>query len=96
MPRDEFFAINTSQQPWEERYNEKLGKAILRKDLYTDPESGAEVRLVRYPAGLVNPFQRKVLFEPVDHVPQPLGRDATAFPIARARGAHGKPRDLNT
>jgi quercetin dioxygenase-like cupin family protein len=54
MP-DEFFAVNTSEQPWEERYNDKLGKVIFRKDLYTDPETGAEIRLVRYPAGLVNP-----------------------------------------
>ena len=51
MPHDEFFAVNTSEQPWEERYNEKLGRAIFRKDLYTDPETGAEIRLVRYPAG---------------------------------------------
>jgi quercetin dioxygenase-like cupin family protein len=55
MTHQEFFAINTSNQPWEERYNEKLGRAIFRKDLYTDPETGAEIRLVRYPAGLVNP-----------------------------------------
>jgi quercetin dioxygenase-like cupin family protein len=54
MP-DEFFAVDTALQPWEERFNEKLGKAIFRKDLYADPETGAEIRLVRYPAGLVNP-----------------------------------------
>ncbi len=54
MP-DKFYAVNTSEQPWEERYNEKLGRAILRKDLYIDPETEAEIRLVRYPAGLVNP-----------------------------------------
>ena len=54
MP-DEFFAIDASERPWEERYNEKLGKVIYRKDLRTDPETGAEIRLVRYPAGLVNP-----------------------------------------
>jgi quercetin dioxygenase-like cupin family protein len=54
MP-DEFFAINTIEQAWEERYNEKLGRVILRKDLHTDSETGAEIRLVRYPAGLVNP-----------------------------------------
>ncbi len=54
MP-DEFFAIDASEQPWEERYNEKLGKVIYRKDLRADPETGAEIRLVRYPAGLVNP-----------------------------------------
>ena len=45
--------VNTTEPPWEERYSEKLGRSILRKDLYTDPETGAEVRLVRYPAGLV-------------------------------------------
>jgi quercetin dioxygenase-like cupin family protein len=55
MPKDEFFAINTREQPWEERYNERLGRAILRKDLYTDPNTGSEIRLVRYPAGVVNP-----------------------------------------
>ena len=55
MRHDQFFAIDTSAQPWEERFNPKLGQAIFRKDLYTDPETGAEIRLVRYPAGLVNP-----------------------------------------
>lgn len=55
MPHGEFFAIDTSEQPWEARHNEKLGRPIFRKDLYTDPETGAEIRLVRYPAGLVNP-----------------------------------------
>jgi len=55
MRHNEFYAIDTAAQPWEERHNEKLGRAIFRKDLYTDPETGAEIRLVRYPAGLVNP-----------------------------------------
>lgn len=55
MRHDEFYAIDTATTSWEERYNEKLGRAIFRKDLYTDPETGAEIRLVRYPAGLVNP-----------------------------------------
>ena len=55
MSPDEFSAIDTAAQPWDERHNPKLGRAILRKDLYTDPETGAEIRLVRYPAGLVNP-----------------------------------------
>ena len=47
--------MNTFEQPWEERYNEKLGRALFRKDLYADPTTGAEIRLVRYPAGVVNP-----------------------------------------
>jgi quercetin dioxygenase-like cupin family protein len=55
MRHDEFYAIDTASHPWEERHNEKLGRAIFRKDLYTDPETGTEIRLVRYPAGLVNP-----------------------------------------
>ena len=55
MSNDQFMAIDTLAQPWDERYNEKLGRVIFRKDLYTDPETGAEIRLVRYPAGLVNP-----------------------------------------
>ena len=55
MSSDEFYAIDTAAQPWDERHNPKLGRAIFRKDLYTDPETGAEIRLVRYPAGVVNP-----------------------------------------
>jgi quercetin dioxygenase-like cupin family protein len=55
MPHDEFFAIDTSEQPWEERFNERIGRPLFRKDLYTDPDTGAEVRLVRYPAGVINP-----------------------------------------
>jgi quercetin dioxygenase-like cupin family protein len=55
MRHDEFYAIDTEAQPWEQRRNEKLGRAIFRKDLYNDPETGVEIRLVRYPAGLVNP-----------------------------------------
>ena len=55
MSPDVFFAINTLEQPWEERFNEKIGRALFRKNLYTDPGTGAEIRLVRYPAGIINP-----------------------------------------
>lgn len=55
MPSDTYFAINTLEQPWEERFNEKLGRALYRKMLYVDPETGADIRLVRYPAGVINP-----------------------------------------
>lgn len=41
--------------PWEERFNEKIGAALYRKNLFIEPETGMEVRLVRYPAGIVNP-----------------------------------------
>ena len=56
MSPDTFFAINTHEQPWEERFNEKLGRALFRKNLHTDPETGSEIRLVRYPAGVINPL----------------------------------------
>jgi quercetin dioxygenase-like cupin family protein len=49
------YAIDTAAVPWEERFNERIGRALFRKVLYTDPDNGAEIRLVRYPAGVVNP-----------------------------------------
>jgi len=48
-------AIDTHSMPWQERFNEQVGKALYRKDLIVDPETGMEVRLVRYPAGFINP-----------------------------------------
>jgi quercetin dioxygenase-like cupin family protein len=55
MNRAPFVAINANELPWEERFHEKVGKAIYRKELFTDPETGMLVRLVRYPAGVINP-----------------------------------------
>jgi quercetin dioxygenase-like cupin family protein len=51
----QLIAIDTAAQPWEERFNDKIGRALYRKNLIEDPETGMEVRLVRYPAGVVNP-----------------------------------------
>jgi len=48
-------AIDTQRMPWEERFNERIGRALFRKELYTDPETSALIRLVRYPAGVINP-----------------------------------------
>jgi quercetin dioxygenase-like cupin family protein len=56
MQPDQYYAVDTAQMPWEERFNEKLGRALFRKMLYTDPASGAEIRLVKYPAGVINPL----------------------------------------
>src|SRR5687768_15965166 len=56
MQPNEFYAINTLQQPWEERFDERLGRALFRKDLCTDPESGAGIQLGCYPAGVVTPL----------------------------------------
>ena len=55
MTANNLTVIDTQAIPWEERFNERIGRALFRKDLHTDPESGAEIRLVRYPAGVINP-----------------------------------------
>lgn len=55
MATSQFFGVDTQQLPWEERFSEQIGKAIFRKELFNDPETGMLVRLVRYPAGVVNP-----------------------------------------
>lgn len=48
-------AMDTHSMPWRERFNEQVGKPLCRKDLIVDPETGMEIRLVRYPAGFINP-----------------------------------------
>jgi quercetin dioxygenase-like cupin family protein len=55
MVDSQFFAIDTLKMPWEESFNEKIGKALFRKELFSEPETGMLVRLVRYPAGVINP-----------------------------------------
>ena len=54
MKASELIAIDANALPWEERFNEKLGRALYRKNLVTDPDTGMEIRLVRYPAGVIN------------------------------------------
>ena len=56
MNESKLIVIDTYTMPWEERFNEKIGRALFRKELYTDPETGALIRLVRYPAGVINPW----------------------------------------
>src|SRR6185503_16710023 len=55
MNPNKVIATDTQAMPWEERVNERIGRALFRKELYTDPETGMLVRLVRYPAGVINP-----------------------------------------
>ena len=55
MPTSSFIAVDAQRFPWEERFNEHVGHAIFRKELFSDPETGMLVRLVRYPAGVINP-----------------------------------------
>jgi quercetin dioxygenase-like cupin family protein len=55
MTGDQFFTIDTGAMPWEERPNERIGRSLYRKYLFDDLETGMKIRLVRYPAGVVNP-----------------------------------------
>jgi quercetin dioxygenase-like cupin family protein len=49
-------AVDTNALAWEERYNEPTQRYLYRKEIFIEPETGMEVRLVRYPAGFVNPL----------------------------------------
>jgi quercetin dioxygenase-like cupin family protein len=51
---DRITAVDVSTLPWEERWNEHLGKMLYRKNLIEDPETSVEIRIVRYPAGVIN------------------------------------------
>ena len=53
MNQEAMIAIDTTAMPWEERYMEALGKSNFRKLLLQDPDTGMEIRLVRYPAGFM-------------------------------------------
>ena len=55
MANSTFSGIDSNLVPWEERFNEKIGRCLFRKELFSDPETGMLVRLVRYPAGVINP-----------------------------------------
>jgi len=54
MKTDAITVIDANTLPWEERWNEHLGKMLYRKNFVEDPETGAEIRLVKYPAGVIN------------------------------------------
>jgi quercetin dioxygenase-like cupin family protein len=49
-------AVDASALPWEERTIEKTGQRLYRKNLVEDPQTGMLVRMVKYPAGVVNPW----------------------------------------
>lgn len=55
MDDQKLFSVDAKQLPWEDVFNEHVGAAILRKELFSDPDTGMLVRLVRYPAGVINP-----------------------------------------
>ena len=56
MVSKQVVAVDANALPWQERYNEPTGKNVYRKDLFSEPETGMEVRMVRYPAGFMNPL----------------------------------------
>lgn len=56
MKQTSLRVVDANALPWEERFNERIGRALFRKELFTDPETGMEIRLVRYPAGIINPL----------------------------------------
>lgn len=49
-------AADSNALPWEEVLNEPTGTIVHRKVLFVEPETGMEVRLVRYPKGFINPW----------------------------------------
>jgi quercetin dioxygenase-like cupin family protein len=50
-----FTTVDSQKLAWTEVRNEHVPGPIYRKDLFSDPETGMMVRLVRYPAGVINP-----------------------------------------
>lgn len=56
MKDSSVIAVDANRLPWEERFNERIGASLFRKNLFTDAETGMEIRLVRYPAGIINPL----------------------------------------
>jgi quercetin dioxygenase-like cupin family protein len=48
--------IDTQKLPWSKQLNEKTHKHFFVKNLVRDKETGMEVLLVRYPAGVVTPL----------------------------------------
>lgn len=47
--------IDTGSTEWDRSFNPKLGVDLGRLMLRKDPKNGAEIRMIRYPKGIVNP-----------------------------------------
>ncbi|MEX0762012.1 MAG: cupin domain-containing protein [Dehalococcoidia bacterium] len=52
---EQFTVIDTTAVEWEDSFNPRLGVALGRLMLRKDPGTGAEIRMIRYPKGIVNP-----------------------------------------
>lgn len=56
MKNNRVIAVDATSKPWEDRFNEPTGVTLHRKELFIDPDTGMEVRIVRYPKGFINPL----------------------------------------
>jgi quercetin dioxygenase-like cupin family protein len=72
--------IDANSLRWEERFNQKIGRVLFRKNLLEDPDTGMEIRPVRYPAGIINPLHRR---------PCPHGMYVLEGTLLRRRGRFG-------
>ncbi len=52
---DEYYAIDTKSTEWEASHNPRLGVDLGRLMLRKDPRTATEIRMIRYPKGIVNP-----------------------------------------
>ena len=52
---ERFHSIDTSSATWEDSYNPRLGVSLGRLMLRKDPANSAEIRMIRYPRGVLNP-----------------------------------------
>ena len=52
---EQYTAIDTKSVEWDKSFNPKLGVDLGRLMLRKDPKNGAEIRMIRYPKGIVNP-----------------------------------------
>ena len=52
---DEYYAIDTTTTEWEASFNPKLGVDLGRLMLRKDPRTSTEIRMIRYPQGVLNP-----------------------------------------
>ncbi|HJP28862.1 MAG TPA: hypothetical protein QF694_08630 [Dehalococcoidia bacterium] len=48
-------SIDTSSIEWDISHNPKLGVDLARLMLHKDPGTGAKIRMIRYPKGVLNP-----------------------------------------
>ena len=52
---EQYTVIDTKAVEWDKSFNPKLGVDLGRLMLRKDPINGAEIRMIRYPKGIVNP-----------------------------------------